>query len=364
MFRPFSFSAVPPDVCRPKNDPFSASVSLSMAPGSFLSCSRVYRSCYIQRMEPLPDQLASPDCSLLVILGPTASGKTRLAVRLAERLCGEILSADSRQVYRGLDLGAGKDLSEYDSIPYHLIDVVDPGQEFNVFEYQRLFIAAFEDIRARDRMPVLVGGTGLYLDAVLKGYRLVPVPENPGLRAQLANFTNEQLVERLRNATQRLHNSTDLLDRNRIVRAIEIAEFEREHEPGPFPELQPIVFGIRLDRQTLRRRITERLKERLSAGLVAEVEGLLNNGVSHETLEFFGLEYRFVARHIRGELSMNDMFQKLNSAIHDFAKRQDTWFRRMERNGTDIRWLDGDGDMVSQALNVVGNTARRPRTDA
>lgn len=291
--------------------------------------------------------------NLVVVLGPTASGKTRLGVRLAEALDGEILSADSRQVYRGLDLGAGKDLAEYGNIPYHLIDVVDPGEEFNVFEYQRLFIAAFEDVRARGKVPVLVGGTGLYLDAVLKGYRLVTVPENAPLRAELETLSHECLVERLKNAAHRLHNTTDLVDKGRLVRAIEIAEFEQDHEPEPFPELHPVIFGISFDRETLRRRITDRLRERLSAGLVEEVAGLLRKGVSHETLDFFGLEYRFVARHLRGELGRNDMFQKLNSAIHDFAKRQDTWFRRMERNGTRIRWLDGKGDLPSQAFRIL-----------
>ena len=290
---------------------------------------------------------------LLVVLGPTASGKTRLGVQLARLLHGEIISADSRQVYRGLDLGAGKDLAEYGEVPYHLVDVVDPGVEFNVFEYQRRFFEIFDEISQRDVLPVLVGGTGLYLDSVLRGYRMVAVPENPQLRSDLAAVPMQVLTEKLAALTPRLHNTTDILDRPRLLRAIEIAVYERDHEPEPLPELAPVIFGIRWERSVLRNRITERLRERLAAGLVAEVEVLLGAGVSHATLDFFGLEYRFVARHIRGELSFNDMFQKLNGAIHDFAKRQETWFRRMERNGTNIHWLTGGDDLLEQALNVL-----------
>lgn len=291
--------------------------------------------------------------NLLVVLGPTASGKTRLGVQLSQRLHGEIISADSRQVYRGLDLGAGKDLAEYGEVPYHLVDIVDPGQEFNVFEYQRRFFEVFEDISRRGVLPVLVGGTGLYLDAVLRGYRMVAAPENPQLRTDLAEVPMQVLTEKLAELTPRLHNTTDTLDRPRLLRAIEIAVYDRDHEPEPLPDLAPIIFGIRWERSILRNRITERLRERLAAGLIAEVEGLLSAGVSHATLDFFGLEYRFVARHIRGELSFNDMFQKLNSAIHDFAKRQETWFRRMERNGTTIHWLTGGDDLLEQALSVL-----------
>lgn len=291
--------------------------------------------------------------NLLVVLGPTASGKTRLGVQLARLLHGEIISADSRQVYRGLDLGAGKDLAEYGEVPYHLVDVVDPGREFNVFEYQRRFFEVFEEISRRGVLPVLVGGTGLYLDAVLRGYRMVAVPENPQLRSDLADVPMQVLAEKLAALTPRIHNTTDTLDRPRLLRAIEIAVYERDHEPEPLPDLAPVIFGIRWERSVLRNRITERLRERLAAGLVAEVEGLLRAGVSHATLDFFGLEYRFVARHIRGELTFNDMFQKLNSAIHDFAKRQETWFRRMERNGTNIHWLTGGDDLLEQALRVL-----------
>lgn len=292
----------------------------------------------------------APD--LLVVLGPTASGKTRLAVALARSLGGEIVSADSRQVYRGLDIGTGKDLEEYGEVPYHLIDIADPGEEFNVFEFQRRAFAAFETIRSRGRLPILAGGTGLYLDAVLRGYRLVEVPENPVLREELAGLSDVALVERLERSGRPLHNTTDVTDRKRLVRAIEIAQGEAEAAAGlpPLPEIRPLVLGIRWEREALRRRITARLRQRLEEGMIEEVERLHASGVGWETLEFYGLEYRFVARHLQGKLSRNDMFQKLNSAIHEFARKQETWFRRMERQGTEIRWVNGAGDPLGEAL--------------
>lgn len=289
----------------------------------------------------------------IVILGPTASGKTRLGVGVAREVGGEIISADSRQVYRGMDLGTGKDLDEYGETPYHLIDLLNPGEEFNVFRFQRLCFAAMDEIRGRGRVPVIVGGTGLYLDAVLRGYRMVEAPEDPGLRAELAGQSLEELASRLLALNPRLHNTTDLLDRERLARAIEIAEYERNHEPEPLPEFHPMVFGVRWERSMLRRRITARLSARLDAGLIDEVERLHREGVSYETLDFYGLEYRFVARHLQGELTRNDLFQKLNSAIHDFAKRQETWFRRMERQGVGIHWLDGAGEPEEEALRVL-----------
>jgi tRNA dimethylallyltransferase len=292
---------------------------------------------------------------LLVILGPTASGKTRLGVQLANVLNGEIISADSRQVFRGMDIGTGKDLAEYGAVPYHLIDILDPGAEFNVFKFQGLFLEAFIGIRNRKRLPILAGGTGMYLDAVLKGYRLVEVPDNPALRAELEGLSLDDLSGRLKSANPRLHNSTDLLDRGRLVRAIEIAEYETESTIPEFPSLTPLVLGIRWPRATLRRRITERLKQRLDSGLITEVEHLLLGGVSYHTLEFYGLEYRFLARYLRGELNRNDMFQQLNSAIHDFAKRQETWFRRMERNGIVIHWVEGEGEPLTEALQVISS---------
>lgn len=294
--------------------------------------------------------------NLLVVLGPTASGKTRLGVALARRLGGEILSADSRQVFRGMDLGTGKDLSEYGEVPYHLIDIAESGDEFSVFAFQRLFLAAFEEVRGRGRLPVLVGGTGLYLDAVLRGYRLVEVPENPELRQELAVLGDEELHVRLKTLKPQQHNVTDLVDRDRLLRAIEIAEGETAAalDQPPFPELRPLVFGLQWERSELRRRITARLKERLAQGMVEEVRRLHEErGVPWEKLEFYGLEYRFIAAHLQGKLNTNDMFQKLNSAIHDFAKRQETWFRRMERQGTVIHWLDGAGEALGAALAVL-----------
>jgi tRNA dimethylallyltransferase len=293
--------------------------------------------------------------NLLVILGPTASGKTRVGVEVARALAGEIISADSRQVYRGMNIGSGKDLEEYGSVPYHLIDIVDPGYEFNVFEFQRRFLEAFTGIKARGRLPIVVGGTGMYLDAVIRGYRLLEVPENPGLRGELAALSLENLAARLKGANPKLHNTTDLLDRERLTRAIEIAEFsgERKDPPSPFPDIKPIVFGITLDREILRQRITKRLRERLNRGMIEEVKELIRKGASFEILEFYGLEYRFVAKFLKGELNRNDMFQKLNSAIHQFAKRQETWFRRMERQGIPIHWVDGEKDPAGAILKQL-----------
>lgn len=294
-------------------------------------------------------------CNLLVILGPTASGKTQLGVELARRLSGEIISADSRQVYRGMDIGTGKDLAEYGDIPYHIIDIVDPGFEFNVFEFQRCFQRVFAHIVNRGKLPVMVGGTGMYLESVLNRYRFVEVPENADLRRELSAFSDEELAERLKRANPRLHNTTDLLERGRLVRAIEIAEYEDSREPLPLPELAPMIFGIRWERPVLRQRITDRLKARLEQGMIEEIEQLHRSGIHYETLEFYGLEYRFVAKYLKGELNRNDMFQKLNSAIHDFAKRQETWFRRMEKYGVIIHWVNGAGDPLGEARELIGH---------
>ncbi len=291
--------------------------------------------------------------NILVVLGPTASGKTKLAVQLAGTLDGEVISADSRQVYSGMDLGTGKDLDEYGDIPYHLIDILEPGEEFNVFEFQRRFVSAFEDIGKRGKLPVLAGGTGMYLDSVLSGYRMSDVPENSSLRAELEGRSLEYLAGRLREVNPRLHNTTDLRERNRLIRAIEIAEYDGLNSSPTLPEIRPVVFGIRWDRVLLRSRITGRLKDRLGKGMVDEVARLHENGVSYETLEFYGLEYRFIARYLKGELNKNDMFQKLNSAIHDFAKRQETWFRRMERNGIRINWVEGAGNPFAEAFEIL-----------
>ena len=292
---------------------------------------------------------------LLVILGPTASGKTHLGVQAAERFGGEIISADSRQVYRGMDIGTGKDLSEYGSVPYHLIDIVDPGYEFNVFEYQKLFYETFSEVRSKDRLPILVGGTGLYIEAVIEEYRLVDVPQNPDLRKELAGLGHQELIERLIRSKPDIHNTTDLKDRSRLIRAIEIAEGKPPdaQQPVASPVANPLVFGVRWERNILRKRITARLKARLQQGMIEEVQHFNHRGIPFETLEFYGLEYRFIARHLKGELNRNDMFQKLLSAIHRFAKRQETWFRRMERRGTEIHWLDGSGDPLDELQAIV-----------
>ncbi|HSR11860.1 MAG TPA: tRNA (adenosine(37)-N6)-dimethylallyltransferase MiaA [Thermodesulfobacteriota bacterium] len=292
------------------------------------------------------------DQNLIVILGPTASGKTRAGVEVAGEVDGEIVSADSRQVFRGMNIGTGKDLDEYGSIPYHLIDIADPGSEFSVFDFQRLFGRAFSEIRCRGRVPVLVGGTGLYLDSVLLGYRMAEVPPDERLRERLAAVPLEDLRRRLEASNPVLHNTTDLLDRDRIIRAIEIAEF-RGPKPAPaLPDIKPAVFGIFWPREALRARITDRLRRRLKEGMIEEVRGLLAAGVPPEKLDEYGLEYRFISRHLRGEINRNDMFQKLNSAIHQFAKKQETWFRRMERKGVRIRWVEGGREPGREILRI------------
>jgi tRNA dimethylallyltransferase len=287
-----------------------------------------------------------------VILGPTASGKTRLAVGAARVLDGEIISADSRQVFRRMDIGTGKDLEEYNGVPYHLIDILEPGDEFSVFDFQQHFMGAFDLVRSRGRLPVLVGGTGLYLDSVLRGYRMATVPENPELRSELEPLSLDQLRERLLNLLPDQHNTTDLLQRERLVRAIEIASHQGSDkaETAPLPLLKPMVFGIRIEREIVRQRITGRLRSRLNGGMIDEVRQLLSEGVPIARLESYGLEYRYISRYLSGEFNRNDLFQKLNSAIHDFAKRQDTWFRRMEKNGIDIIWLDGSIDPLDELM--------------
>jgi tRNA dimethylallyltransferase len=290
--------------------------------------------------------------NIVVVLGPTASGKTRLGVRLALQAGGEIISADSRQVFRGMDIGTGKDLSEYGEVPYHLIDIHDPSEEFSLFHFQRECLKAWNDILTRGMMPIMVGGTGLYIESILQGYRLIETPENTPLRTELASYPMEALRERLLRAAK-AHNTTDTLDRKRLIRAIEIAEYPKGRQPEPLPEIQPLIFGMRWERATIRKRITDRLKARMACGMIEEVQKLHDSGIPWERLDYFGLEYRFIARYLRGEMNRNDLFQRLNSAIHDFAKRQDSWFRRMERNGVVIHWLDGDADPYGQAMKIL-----------
>lgn len=302
-------------------------------------------------MTPTPQTL--PPTNLIVILGPTASGKTCLAVEAARHLNGEIISADSRQVYRGMDIGTGKDLNEYGNIPYHLIDIVAPGYEFNVYEFQQRFYTAFAAIHARGRMPILCGGTGLYLEAVLSGYRMVEAPPDMALRERLSAMSTPELRQELLRLKPEQHNSTDLEERARMIRAIEIALAQEAEEPATaVPELHPLVFGLSWARPILRQRINVRLQQRLEQGMLDEVRRLHENGTSWETLEFYGLEYRFIAQYLQGQLDYTTMVEKLGNAIGKFAKRQETWFRRMEKRGTCINWLNPEAAPIEHLLQV------------
>jgi tRNA dimethylallyltransferase len=305
--------------------------------------------------------------NLIVILGPTASGKTRHAARLARELGGEVISADSRQVYKGMDLGTGKDLDEFVvdhvRVPYHLIDIVTPDYEFNVFEFQQRFFECFLEISGRGILPIMVGGTGLYIEAVIAGYRMRKVPEDHAFRKEAKRQDLETLRDRLFNVNPALHNTTDLLDRKRVIRAIEIAEYSRDHPISPeqgIPSINPLIIGVRWEREVLRRRITERLQQRLAVGMIEEVNTLHQSGISWEKLSFFGLEYRYISLYLRGEMTYDEMFRTLNTKIHQFAKRQDTWFRRMERHGIKIHWIEGDN--YSDLRTVV--TTKIDRNDS
>lgn len=284
--------------------------------------------------------------NLLCVLGPTASGKTSLAVRLAAELNGEVVSADSRQVYKGMDIGTGKDLEEYNyegkPVPFHLIDLVEAGYKYNVFEYQQDFLRVWEDCRKRDVFPVLCGGSGLYLEAVLKGYQLLPVPVNEVLREQLKNKALPEL-SRMLATYKKMHNTTDVDTVKRAVRAIEIEEYYRSHARAEkeFPELRALVIGVQVDREVRRKRITQRLQDRLKQGMVEEVKNLLDQGIPAEDLIYYGLEYKYITLYLTGTLGYEEMVEKLNIAIHQFAKRQMTWFRKMEKAGIRINWIDG-----------------------
>ncbi|MEA3465645.1 MAG: tRNA (adenosine(37)-N6)-dimethylallyltransferase MiaA [Thermodesulfobacteriota bacterium] len=292
--------------------------------------------------------------NLIVLLGATASGKTHLAVEAARLLQAEIISADSRQVYRGMDIGTGKDLREYAEIPYHMIDIVNPGDPFDVFQFQQRFVPLFNSIHKRNNMPLLCGGTGMYLDAILRNETMVTAPTNTELRHELAPLSDEELQQYLLKLQPKQHNRSNLDDRERTLRAIEIAVVKINTPPcALIPKLNPLVFGLRWQRSVLRQRINQRLKERLQEGMIEEVEQLHSQGVSWKTLEFYGLEYRFIAQHLQQQINRNDMTQKLASAIHQFAKRQDTWFRRMERHGCNIRWLNAEQQPLQQMMSIV-----------
>lgn len=281
----------------------------------------------------------------ITILGPTASGKTTLAASLARKIDAEIISADSRQVYRGMDIGTGKDLKDYEvdghKIPYHLIDIVDPGYKYNVFEFQRDFLKAFEDIKSRNREVILCGGTGLYIESVLKGYRLIPVPENKELRESLSGKSLEELTDIL-SKYKKLHNSTDVDTAKRAIRAIEIEDYYQKNEVDarPFPSFNSLIIGVDISRELRREKISQRLKQRLDEGMVDEVKSLLESGLTAEDLIYYGLEYKYLTLYVTGALKYEEMCSQLEIAIHQFAKRQMTWFRGMERRGFSISWIN------------------------
>ena len=285
--------------------------------------------------------------NLVTILGPTACGKTTLAVALANRLNTAVISADSRQVYRSMDLGTGKDLGEYvidgREIPYHLIDIVDAGYKYNVFEYQRDFLKVYQALRTEGQTPVLCGGTGMYLESVLRGYRLVEVPENRALRASLEDKSLDELTEILRGYKQ-LHNTTDVDTCKRAIRAIEIEEYYQANDVNvrEFPEIKSLTIGLDVSRELRRERISRRLRERLEQGMVEEVRSILATGVSPEDLIYYGLEYKYLTMYVIGQLTYDEMVGQLEIAIHQFAKRQMTYFRGMERRGVPIHWIDSE----------------------
>jgi len=309
---------------------------------------------------------------MITILGPTASGKTPLAAALASEIGGEILSADSRQVYRRMDIGTGKDLADYTitnnhepiTIPYHLIDICEPGTKYNLFQYQQDFYDAYRDVVSRGAVPILCGGTGLYIEAVLKGYRLSPVPQNPELRARLENKSLDELTQMLVALKEQngstMHNKTDVDSCQRAIRAIEIEEYNL-HTPMPKRELPPIdslIIGVNIDRELRREKITRRLKARLEEGMIDEVKGLLDEGIPADDLIYYGLEYKFVTEYLVGKTTYDEMFTRLEIAIHQFAKRQMTWFRGMERRGFQIHWIDATLPMdekVNRILQIYGS---------
>ena len=314
-------------------------------------------------MRRLAGMVATGDYNALVILGPTATGKTALGVCLARVFSGEIISADSRQVYRGLDLGSGKDLAEYGEIPYHLIDITELGSEYSVFDFQRDFAVAFDAVRAKGALPVIVGGTGMYLDSIIRGYSFEAVPENSALRESLECFSVEELVSRLLSVKESVHNRTDLIDPARLIRAIEIAEFKRD-DAGKSAErknaldFRPLILGVRVERAELRARIRTRLLSRIGEGMIEEVNGLHASGASWERLERLGLEYRITAEYLQGKIADRKQYtEALNQSIGQFAKRQKTWFRGMERKGVQIHWIEnGNRD---EAISLASRYFRK-----
>lgn len=300
---------------------------------------------------------------MITILGPTASGKTSLAAALAARIDAEIISADSRQVYRGMTIGTGKDLDDYRQgdrlIPYHLIDICEPGTKYNLFQYQQDFHLIYNNIVARGMRPILCGGTGLYIESVLKGYALSPVPQNQALRDKLADKSLAELTEMLEDLKRRnhsvMHNRTDVDTAQRAIRAIEIETYNLEHptDNRTLPPIDSVIIGVDINREERRRKITQRLKQRLEEGMVDEIRQLLDRGISPENLIYYGLEYKFVTEYVIGKTSYEEMFRQLEIAIHQFAKRQMTWFRGMERRGFTIHWIDALDPMDSKVAQIM-----------
>ena len=300
---------------------------------------------------------------MITILGPTASGKTPIAAKLAAEIGGEVISADSRQVYRRMNIGTGKDLADYivdgHRIPYHLIDICEPGTKYNLFEYQQDFYDVYQDIQGRGVVPILCGGTGLYIEAVLKGYKLSPVPQNPELRKALDGKTLDELTQMLvdlkaRNGSN-MHNTTDVDSCQRAIRAIEIETYNLEH-PLPrreLPAVDSLIIGVDIDRELRREKITRRLKTRLDEGMVEEVRSLLDEGIPPEDLTYYGLEYKFVTEYLTDKLTYDEMFTRLEIAIHQFAKRQMTWFRGMERRGFKINWIEASLSMEEKIKRII-----------
>lgn len=300
---------------------------------------------------------------MITILGPTASGKTSLAAALAARIDAEIISADSRQVYRGMTIGTGKDLDDYRQgdrlIPYHLIDICEPGTKYNLFQYQQDFHLIYNNIVARGVRPILCGGTGLYIESVLKGYALSPVPQNQALRDKLADKSLAELTEMLEDLKRRnhsvMHNRTDVDTAQRAIRAIEIETYNLEHptDNRTLPPIDSVIIGVDINREERRRKITQRLKQRLEEGMVDEIRQLLDRGITPENLIYYGLEYKFVTEYVIGKTSYEEMFRQLEIAIHQFAKRQMTWFRGMERRGFTIQWIDALDPMDSKVAQIM-----------
>jgi len=322
---------------------------MELAYNHFLVCKSFYK--LVSSVEQIHLKDEPINFNLITLLGPTATGKTKLAAFLAKELNGEIISADSRQVYKFMDIGTGKDLSDYTvdtiNVPYHLINIAEPIEEYNLYRFKSDFYQAFEKIKAAGKLPFLVGGTGMYLSSILQNYKLSKADFSKQREDKLYHLPEETLRKMLLDLKPQQHNVTDLIDKERIIKAILIGETNQFENIQSENSIFSLNIGIKLERNEIKRRITDRLKKRLDGGMIDEVKNLLNMGIPHKKLSFFGLEYKFISQYLQGELNHNDMYQKLNSAIHSFAKKQMTWFRKMEREGVKINWFDGnDYDVI------------------